>query len=50
MRIKTFREARRILAIPTVVFFKGGKEVDRLVGVNVEQKFKDSLREKCGVA
>ena len=42
--------SQRILAIPTVVFFKDGKEVDRLVGVNVENKFKESLREKCGVA
>ncbi len=38
-----------ILAIPTVVFFKDGKEVDRLVGINEESKFKASLREKCGI-
>jgi thioredoxin-like negative regulator of GroEL len=42
--------SQRILAIPTVVFFKDGREVDRLVGVNVENKFVQSLREKCGVA
>jgi thioredoxin 1 len=39
-----------IRAIPTVLFFKDGKEVDRLVGINQENKFKESLREKCGVA
>ena len=41
--------SQRILAIPTVLFFKDGKEVDRLVGVNDESKFKASL-EKLGVA
>ena len=39
----------RISAIPTVLVFKGGKEVDRLVGVNTEKKFKDSLL-KLGVS
>lgn len=39
----------RISAIPTVLVFHGGKEVDRLVGVNPLNKFKDSL-EKLGVA
>ncbi len=37
----------RISAIPTVMVFKDGKEVDRLVGVNTENKFKailDSLK------
>src|SRR3954464_12909706 len=38
----------RISAIPTVLVFQGGKEVDRLVGVNTEKKFRDSL-EKLGV-
>jgi len=38
----------RISAIPTVLIFQGGKEVDRLVGVNSETKFKSSL-EKLGV-
>jgi thioredoxin 1 len=33
----------RISSIPTVVFFKGGKEVNRLVGVMPEQKYKDAL-------
>ncbi len=33
----------RISAIPTVLFFQSGKEVDRLVGVNSEAKFKDAL-------
>ena len=33
----------RISSIPTVVFFQGGREVGRLVGVNPEQKFKDAL-------
>jgi thioredoxin 1 len=39
----------RVSAIPTVLFFHGGKEVDRLVGVNTESKFKDALA-KLGVA
>jgi thioredoxin 1 len=30
----------RISAIPTVLIFQGGKEVERLVGVNSESKFK----------
>ena len=38
----------RISAIPTVLVFQGGKEVDRLVGVNPLNKFKDAL-EKLGV-
>lgn len=33
----------RISSIPTVVFFKDGKEVNRLVGVMPEQKYKDAL-------
>jgi thioredoxin 1 len=32
-----------ISAIPTVVVFRGGKEFDRLIGVNSENKFKASL-------
>jgi thioredoxin 1 len=39
----------RISAIPTVLVFQGGKEVDRLVGVNPINKFKDTLG-KLGVA
>jgi thioredoxin 1 len=39
----------RISAIPTVLFFQGGKEVNRLVGVNTEAKFKDALT-KLGVS
>lgn len=39
----------RISAIPTVVVFQGGKEVDRLVGVNPETKFIAALA-KLGVA
>ena len=35
----------RISAIPTVLIFKGGKEVARLVGVNTESKFKSTLTE-----
>ncbi len=38
----------RISAIPTVLIFQGGNEVDRLVGVNTESKFKASLT-KLGV-
>ncbi len=33
----------RISAIPTVLVFQHGKEVDRLIGVNSENKFKASL-------
>jgi len=39
----------RISAIPTVLVFQSGKEVDRLVGVNSESKFRSSL-EKLGVS
>ena len=39
----------RISAIPTVLIFQGGKEVDRLVGVNTEAKFKAALA-KLGVS
>jgi thioredoxin 1 len=39
----------RISSIPTVIFFQGGKEVARLVGVNPEAKYKSEL-EKLGVA
>jgi thioredoxin 1 len=39
----------RISAIPTVLIFHGGKEVDRLVGVNPEAKFKTALS-KLGVS
>jgi thioredoxin 1 len=39
----------RISAIPTVLVFQGGKEVDRLVGVNTESKFKATLS-KLGVS
>lgn len=39
----------RISSIPTVVFFKAGKEVGRLVGVNAEQRFKNEISEKFGV-
>ncbi len=42
--------SERIGAIPTVSLFNNGKYVDRLVGVNGEQKFKDWLRDKLGVA
>jgi thioredoxin 1 len=38
----------RISAIPTVLVFQGGQEVDRLVGVNSESKFKSTLA-KIGV-
>ncbi|CAN5909724.1 thioredoxin [soil metagenome] len=34
-----------IASIPTVVFFQGGQEVGRLVGVNPENKFKATLQE-----
>jgi thioredoxin 1 len=34
----------RITAIPTVLFFDNGQEVDRLVGVNSENKFKEKLQ------
>jgi thioredoxin 1 len=38
----------RISAIPTVLIFQDGKEIDRLVGVNTESKFKAALS-KVGV-
>jgi len=39
----------RILAIPTVVFFAGGKEKDKLVGVRSEKEYKEALA-KLGVS
>ena len=39
----------RISAIPTVLVFQEGKEVDRLVGVTPETKFKAALA-KLGVS
>jgi thioredoxin 1 len=39
----------RVLAIPTVVVFQGGKEVDRLVGVKSETEYRSSL-ERIGVS
>ena len=39
----------RISAIPTVLIFQGGKEVDRLVGVSPESRFKSALS-KLGVS
>jgi thioredoxin 1 len=38
-----------VSAIPTVLFFNGGKEVERLVGLNNEKRFKDALA-RLGVA
>ena len=38
-----------LFTIPTVLIFQGGKEVDRLVGVNTESKIKASLN-KLGVS
>lgn len=38
----------RISAIPTVLVFHGGQEVDRLVGVNTEKKFDEALS-KLGI-
>lgn len=40
----------RISAIPTVIFFHEGREVDKLVGVSSESKFREKLREKFGVS
>jgi len=38
----------RISGIPAVVFFQGGKEVDRIVGLQSEAKYKAAL-ERLGV-
>jgi thioredoxin 1 len=38
-----------IHSIPTVAIFQAGKYVDRMVGVNGEQKLKDWMRDKLGV-
>ena len=37
-----------ISGIPAVLFFKGGREVDRIVGLQSEKKYKDAL-ERLGV-
>ena len=39
----------RITGIPAVIVFQGGKEVDRIVGLQPEGKYKAAL-EKLGVA
>src|SRR5262245_25425884 len=39
----------RVSSIPTVIFFKGGKEVARLVGVNPEAKFRNEIEKLTGV-
>jgi thioredoxin 1 len=38
-----------IAAIPTVVVFQGGKEIDRLLGVNSENRYRASL-DKLGAS
>lgn len=38
----------RISGIPVVIFFQGGKEVDRIVGLQTEAKYKAAL-ERLGV-
>ncbi len=38
----------RISGIPAVIFFQGGKEVDRIVGLQPEAKYKAAL-ERLGV-
>ena len=39
----------RISGIPAVIFFQGGKEVDRIVGVQPEAKYKAALPKRLGV-
>jgi thioredoxin 1 len=38
-----------IMSIPALVFFKGGKEVGRIVGAQPKQKLKDALKAHLGV-
>jgi thioredoxin 1 len=38
----------RVSSIPTVIFFKGGKEVARLVGLNPEAKFRNEIEKLTG--
>jgi thioredoxin 1 len=38
-----------IASIPTLIFFKGGKEVSRIVGAYPKQKFIDEIKAQFGV-
>jgi thioredoxin 1 len=38
-----------IMSIPAILFFKGGKEVSRIVGAHPKQKFVDELKAQFGV-
>jgi thioredoxin 1 len=38
-----------IMSIPAVVFFKDGKEVSRMVGMQPRQRFVDEIRKQFGV-
>ena|SRR5690242_19192582 len=39
----------RVSATPTVVLFQGGKEVDRMVGLKPESKYREALCQRVGV-
>ncbi len=38
-----------IMSIPAILFFKGGKEVSRIVGAQPKQRFKEEIRKQFGV-
>jgi thioredoxin 1 len=38
-----------IMSIPALLFFKGGKEVARIVGAQPKQKIVDALKKNFGV-
>jgi thioredoxin 1 len=38
-----------IMSIPAVVFFKAGKEVSRMVGMQPRQRFVDEIKKHFGV-
>lgn len=39
----SFSSEYKIMSIPTLIFFKGGKEVSRIVGAQGEAKFKQEI-------
>jgi thioredoxin 1 len=39
----------RISAMPTVLLFQGGPEVERMIGAKPEAKYRDALCQKMGV-
>ncbi|HEV3165094.1 MAG TPA: thioredoxin domain-containing protein, partial [Isosphaeraceae bacterium] len=39
----------RVSAVPTVMLFQGGKEVERMVGLRPEAKYREAICQSVGV-